>query len=357
MKYEDMVSSLGIQLYPCINHWPEWTLLKKHYDLGIFEFYHTALWYQNTFKRMQPWSVTIVDSVDVHFARMAMACSQGLEDYDVVEAVKRDELSVYRQADMVLVVTEEDGDHLGQEGITNIEILPNIIPVEKREFGLERQPIVLFVGGFGHPPNIDAVEWLIESIWPEVVESYPDAELQIVGSNMPDDLKDSVLTQRNTRLLGFVEDLAPVLHKATVSVAPLRYGGGMKGKVNQAMACGLPVVSTSVGLQGIPGEDGKDYHCADDSRQFANLILKVLQSHSEQEKLGRNGQGLSDKVCGQRRAEECLLIILDKCNEKMSKISVSYRRRVLRWWTFSTRVLGKILREASRQLKRKFKLN
>lgn len=113
--------------------------------------------------------------------------------------------------------------------------------------------VLLFVGNFSHPPNVDAVEWLIGEIWPLVRSALPDAELMIVGSGMNDELKRLCGSCDRVQALGWVsdEELVRCYERARVAVVPLRFGAGVKHKVVAAMAQGCPVVSTPVGMQGL----------------------------------------------------------------------------------------------------------
>lgn len=309
---EAALESMGIKVYSCLNNKPEAQLLKNHYDLGIFEFFHTAKWYLKSYQRLQPWSTTMVDSVDVHFARFKMAGELGIEQEANIERGKADEIRAYLQADIVGVITQEDEQLLKQEGINHTIVLPNIVPNSHRDFKRTRQPIALFVGGFAHDPNVDAVNWLMQDIWPKVSKNIPSCRLIIVGSGMPLELQQVADNAQNVTYLGYVDDLDPIIDKAAVSVAPLRYGAGMKGKVNQAMACGLPVVSTTVGLQGIHGKDGTHFHKCDTAEIFADRIIGLFESSSKQVELGRNGQSISDEICGMSLAQARLNQLISK---------------------------------------------
>lgn len=113
--------------------------------------------------------------------------------------------------------------------------------------------VLLFVGNFTHPPNVDAIEWLLREIWPLVRSALPDAELMVVGSGLSDELKCLCSTCDRVQALGWVSDdeLVRCYERARVAVVPLRFGAGVKHKVVAAMAHGCPVVATPVGMQGL----------------------------------------------------------------------------------------------------------
>jgi glycosyltransferase involved in cell wall biosynthesis len=131
---------------------------------------------------------------------------------------------------------------------------------------------LLFVGGFRHTPNLDAVRWLVTEILPRVRARRPDAELHVVGSDLPAELR--ALGGAGVHWHGFVADLGPLLQACRLSVAPLRFGAGVKGKVNQALAAGLPVVATTCAVEGMGLVDGVDALVADSAEAFADAIVR-----------------------------------------------------------------------------------
>ena len=112
---------------------------------------------------------------------------------------------------------------------------------------------LMFVGGFGHPPNIDGMNWFLAEIFPRVIEKNPDVVLHLVGSNMPRELRNTAC--KNIKIHGHVtDDELPRLYASTkLTVIPLRYGAGVKGKLIESMKNGVPVVATGVAIEGVPG--------------------------------------------------------------------------------------------------------
>ena len=136
---------------------------------------------------------------------------------------------------------------------------------------------IIFVGGFAHPPNEDGVIWLLEKVMPLVWQVLPNEKLYIIGSNPTEKIKK--LSGKNTIVTGFVSDqeLESYYKNARVSVAPLQYGGGVKGKVVESMRFGLPIVTTSVGAQGL--SIVKDSLCiADEHKLYADYILNLIHN-------------------------------------------------------------------------------
>jgi GT2 family glycosyltransferase/glycosyltransferase involved in cell wall biosynthesis/SAM-dependent methyltransferase len=135
---------------------------------------------------------------------------------------------------------------------------------------------LLFVAGFGHPPNVDAAIWLVERVLPLIWQHAPDVHLYLVGSNPSPQVQ--ALAGAQVTVTGFVTDdeLARRYSQARLAVAPLRYGGGVKGKVVEAMRFGLPIVTTSVGVQGLAAAQHA-IAVADDPLPFAQAVVELLR--------------------------------------------------------------------------------
>jgi glycosyltransferase involved in cell wall biosynthesis len=134
---------------------------------------------------------------------------------------------------------------------------------------------VLFVAGFGHPPNIDAACWLVESVMPKVWARRPDVALSLVGSNPTEEVR--ALAGERVEVTGYVDDaeLERRYRSARVAVVPLRFGAGVKSKVVEALHHGLPLVTTQVGAQGLPGVSAV-CEVSDDADAIAAAILALL---------------------------------------------------------------------------------
>jgi O-antigen biosynthesis protein len=147
--------------------------------------------------------------------------------------------------------------------------------VEDAASNLGERNDVLFVAGFAHPPNVDAACWLVDEIFPAVRKHMPGVTLQLVGSNPSDQV--TALASPDVQVLGYVDDatLASLYRSSRVVVAPLRFGAGVKLKVLEAMQQGVPLVTTSVGAQGLP--ELKNVACvADDPVGIAEAIVRML---------------------------------------------------------------------------------
>ena len=134
----------------------------------------------------------------------------------------------------------------------------------------------------------------------------------LVGSGLREADETSVMAE-GVEYLGHVPDTTPYLDAAAVSVAPLRYGGGMKGKVNEALAHGVPVVTTSIGAQGFDAADGREMFIADEPLTFANAVVRLLGDRPLQEKIGAAGQALNARYCSPEVVETLIGEMMERC--------------------------------------------
>ena len=198
-------------------------------------------------------------NADLHYLRMQrQALVEGRQDLQAAAAdMKIKELSVIERVDVTMVHSTFEKSVLAEEAPSaSVVYTPLLEPVEDRVISFDDRNDIMFLGGYGHPPNVDAALWLITEIWPKLVGKMPGARLLIVGANPPSRLK----SHESDRIIvtGTVENLSPWFAKARVFVAPLRYGAGAKGKLLASLARGVPVVATSVAAEGMPFTDGEN---------------------------------------------------------------------------------------------------
>ena len=236
-----------------------------------------------------PQSRVIFDTVDLHFLREHRQ-AQLMGDASVLEQAQRREQiehGLIEQADETWVVSE-----LEQQLLQNrlpgksIEVVSNIVDVSPSStpFALRRD--WLFIGSFQHPPNVDAMIFFLRDIYPLLHDRLSDAKFYIIGEKVPPEVV--ALASENVVITGVQSDLRPFFDNFRLSIAPLRYGAGVKGKINQSMAYGLPVVATSLAIEGMELVPGEDVLVADEPTQFADALVTLYQSEELWERLSRN---------------------------------------------------------------------
>jgi O-antigen biosynthesis protein len=240
---------------------------------------HIAIKYINSVKRRCPTSRIIYDTVDLAFLRETRRgmIENSKEALKEAENFKRTEMYLVKNSDITLVVSlEEKAVLLKEDSFLNIEIVSNIHRITKPHTPFSDRKDILFVGGFDHPPNTDAVVFFINEIFPLIKLRLPNLQVYIVGNNPTKQMEE--LKSENVIVAGYVPDLAPYFEKCRVFVAPLRYGAGVKGKINQSMSYGLPVVTTSIGAEGIGLIDGVDALIADKPENFAEKVAMIHEN-------------------------------------------------------------------------------
>lgn len=266
-------------------------LMSDRYDAVFMEYYYTAESYLKRVRRWQPKACIFIDSVDVAFHRLfSKAKLTGKsEDFDKAHFVKSKELSVYRQADITIAVTENDKQILlSEETKLHVEVIPNIHVVGNIPKVSSVNPILIFVGTFKHEPNIDGILYFCKEIWPLLQKKISKIQLKIVGAYPTPEIL--ALSSNSIEVTGFVPDTLPYLQQAWVSIAPLRFGAGMKGKIGEAMAVGLPVVTTPVGIEGMSLTNGENVLVADTPEGFTHAIIRLSQDRNLYERISKNGK-------------------------------------------------------------------
>ena len=250
----------------------------KHNDFKLifFELFGMAEQYLGVVRQYSPGTPVIIDTFDVHFLRETREATTANEAGLLRKAqeTKRRELAIYKQADLVLTVTADDKQALLQEDPQlNVSVVPNIHTFPPNIVPRNGRRDLLFVGGFSHTPNVDAILYFCQEIFPLVLQHLPQTRLWVVGNAPPPEIV--ALASENILVTGYALYLAPYLESALVSVAPLRFGAGMKGKIGEAMAWGIPVVTTTIGAEGMGLQDGVDALIADTSVGFARRIIQL----------------------------------------------------------------------------------
>jgi glycosyltransferase involved in cell wall biosynthesis len=264
----------------------------RDFDLAIISRAGIAARHLTTVRRYAPRARIVFDTVDLHFLReerqARLVQDSALESAGASR--KRQELRLARRADLTVVVSPVEKALLQTECPDfEVMVIPTIYPVEATDPpGFSGRKNLVFIGGFAHAPNIDAVLYFANEIFPLIHSRIRHAVFQIIGSDPPPEIVQ--LASANIEVLGYVADVKPIFDRARVSVAPIRFGAGVKGKVNQSMALGVPSVITSVAAEGMYLAHEHDAMIADDPESFADAVVRVWNSRVLWERLSINGR-------------------------------------------------------------------
>jgi GT2 family glycosyltransferase len=246
----------------------------------------------------KPRPFIIFDTVDLHYLREQRQAVLE-DDAGLARAAERTravELGVMRSSDMVWVTSTYEAELLRADAPgTHVEIVPMIHSVRADVPPFARRRNILFIGSFHHPPNEDAAIYFVEQVLPLVRSQLPGVQLLVVGSHVPPNIL--ALASDAVVVLGYVQDIEPVFDSCRVSVAPIRYGAGVKGKVTQSLAWGLPAVATPIAAEGTQLIHDVHLMIASDPAGFAQRVVEVYADEALWTRLS---------VAGRRQVEASL---------------------------------------------------
>lgn len=250
-------------------------------------------------KRFCPEAKILYHVMDLHFLRMSREADV-LGDSSLMQAadeMRNRELGIMNAVDMTLVHSTLEADLLRRFiDPRKVHITPLVVSGERSDVSYEMRSGIVFVGGFQHSPNGDAVKYFVAEVMPILRQRLPGVSFHVVGSGPPAEILE--LATADVIVEGYVQDLEALLSRMRVSVAPLRYGAGVKGKVGTAMALGLPVVATSSAVEGMQLEDEELVLVADDAKAFADAVVRVYLDSELWGRLSRNGADFAKRAWG-----------------------------------------------------------
>jgi len=203
------------------------------------------------------------------------------------------ELQVYRAFQRCFFISENEVNLFSQrlDNADKLSVLANGIdakafyPAKKTFSPALTAPVFLFTGVMNYLPNEDAVLWFVESMWGSIKKQWPNATFYIAGMQPSQRIQD-LAKKPGVVVTGYVDDILPYYHKADIFVGPFRLARGVQNKILQAMACGLPVVTTTLGAEGIACQPGKDLLIADDESAFVEKVNQLLQESDLRQVIG-----------------------------------------------------------------------
>jgi glycosyltransferase involved in cell wall biosynthesis len=315
-RYSASLQALGVEVlfHPHVQSINDHLKKSGHlYDSIILSRAYVAECFIDAVVEYAPRSTLLFDTVDLHFLREMRQAEVEQDDGKMKAALKqRDlELNLVEQSDITLVVSGAEVGLLREayleqypgESPPRIEVLSNIHHAHGCDKSFHERKDILFIGGYNHPPNVDAVMYFVGEVFPLLRERLPDIRFLIIGSHPPESF--AKFDGDGIEVVGYVDDVKPYFENIKLSVAPLRYGAGVKGKINSSMSYGVPVVSTSIGVEGMwLNED--EVMVADDPEAFVEAIASVYTDEELWRRLSLGGLSNIERNFSYARAEQAL---------------------------------------------------
>jgi GT2 family glycosyltransferase len=310
--------------------------LEKHgwmYDVIVVFRAPVARKYLKVLQRVCPEARVIFHTSDLHYLREERRAllQNSAESSARAKELKQMELECIQNADCTIVHSFAEEEILRREvSESKVVVLPWILEAIGCRRSFDERQDIMYLGGYQHPPNVDGVLYFIEEIFPKVKDKIPNLKFYVVGSNPPPELiakgtEDILVT-------GYVKDLSEYVDRCRLSVAPLRYGAGIRGKIATSLSYGLPCVSSSLGVEGMRLTDGHDALIADEPSEFGDAIIRLYGDRDLWERLSENGLSYVKKTYSLAAGEKTVADILESINIRKSPskadLGTSYRRRI-----------------------------
>jgi O-antigen biosynthesis protein len=292
-RYTTDLQRLGIEcLYaPFVTSVDEY--LRQHgelFDLVLIFRSVAASRHLAAVRRLAPMAKVVLHTSDLHFLREQREAELRNDPRmrQRADRLKQEELSIVQQVDCTIVHSTFEQELLAREvPQARVIVFGWAIDVPGTTSSFEARRDVAFIGGYQHPPNVDGALFFARGILPLVQQLLPDVRFHVVGSNPPAELL--ALQNESIRVTGFVPDLGPLLDRMRLSVAPLRYGAGIKGKIGTSLSHGLPCVATPLAVEGMALTPERDVLVATTPQEFASAVVRAYTDATLWNALSANG--------------------------------------------------------------------
>jgi GT2 family glycosyltransferase/glycosyltransferase involved in cell wall biosynthesis len=294
-EHTHVLQKLGVEVWhaPYAGRATNW--LREHgprFDTVMICRHYVAREFLPLVRRHAPQAQVVFDTIDLHYLREQRGAALA-GDGALARAAARTralELDIIARSDLTLVVSETECALLAQDAPqARVEVLSNLHQLAGEGLPYAQRQDLVFVGGFRHPPNVDAVRWFVEEVFPLVRAGEPGIRFHCIGGHVPA-VVQALAAHDGVLVHGHVPDIEPYMRGCRIALAPLRYGAGVKGKINLSMAHGQPVVATSVAVEGMHLRDGHDVLVADNAEAFAAAVLRLYRDESLWQSLATHGQ-------------------------------------------------------------------
>ena len=262
-------------------------ITKGNYDVAYFHLIRSAQYLVNNNENSVLQVVDFTDAVSLYLDRFTKIERNPIKK--ILLGIEKKRVEKYEKIaerfNIVFICSEVDREYLLNRSINaNIKILRNGVDVDnfKIENVQKEKNRIIFTGNMPYYANYDAAIYFVKDIFPKVLKQIPDAKFFIVGQNPPRQIK--ALSSENVIVTGYVDDLRKEYLKSCVNVAPMRFGAGTLNKILEAIVLRVPIVATSVAVEGLPKDIKQSIHVAKDSNDFADKLIRLLKNNESANK-------------------------------------------------------------------------
>ena len=314
-RYTEQLQRMGVEcLYrPFVNSVREY-LSSEGRDLDLVLLFREPVASETLpwVKQFAPQAKRIFHAIDLHFLREERwaELSGNRKDKERAAARKERELQVIRDVDHTILLSEYELDLLRNEAPeARVSVIPPGRALSPPKAGWDSRKDIVFAGGFRHPPNEDAVRYFAERIWPLIAGETPEARFRIVGAEAASVVGD--LAGSGCEIVGHVPEMEKILSESRLTVAPLRWGAGVNGKVVTSLCHGVPCVATPLAVQGLGLADGGGVRIAETPEEFARAVIEVYNSPAVWERLSSEGYRIAEDRFSETAAIESVHRLLE----------------------------------------------
>lgn len=283
----------------------------QYFDVVLIFRSGAASRHLSTVRKHCPNAKILYHTSDLHFIReMRQIEIEGANQKKQANAKKtrKTEVSLINSVDLTIVHSTYERDVLAELAPkANVYVFPWILDKVGRISSFNERNGLIFLGGYRHLPNVDAVIYFVSEVWPLVRAEIPDAVFYAAGSNPPQELLE-LDGKNNVVITGYIKDLQPHFERVRLSVAPIRYGAGIKGKVAMSMAYGVPVVATACAAEGMGLVNEQNVVIEDNAVEMARKIIELYRDESRWERLSEQSLAFVednyDSKLGRKRVAE-----------------------------------------------------
>jgi glycosyltransferase involved in cell wall biosynthesis len=276
-------------------------------DLVYLHRYSNAAKYGGMIRMHLPQARILYNVADLHFVRIQRQADMFNDPIlrKRAELVRRLELGAMFFVDCVIVHSSAEADILRKLAPDlSVRVIPWTVTVGATRQPPVARPSLAFIGNYRHEPNVDAAAWAVHSLMPLLREQLPQVELLLVGSHMPVEVAELAAT--DVVSLGHVPSLDTVFNRVRLTIAPLRFGSGLKGKVLESLAAGIPCVMTSVAAEGLGLTSKLQSLVADDAKGLAARIVRLCHDQAEHQRIAELGKAYVRETYGAERIDALL---------------------------------------------------